>query len=115
MNALTGLEIICEAMGAFWTHQSDEFEVVGGAMQTNLANLPPVIVEKRYKDSAIADWNNTKVAFSSYSTIMTRIANLYNFQTDAKKDPEQSIEAAELAFTLRIPASIDVSSIMNPA
>ncbi len=111
---MTGLEVICESMAAFWTHQSDSFEVVGGDMETNMANLPAVVVERRLKDQAIADWNNTKAAFDRYSTIMTRVVNLFNFQTDAKKSPEESITAAELSFTLRVPDYVDANAIMNP-
>ena len=113
MQVLSKLETTCEAVATFWTVEAENFASQCSKMAINqtemIGSLPEVVVGDN-----IAFWTKAKDDMDRYVIAMSQVNNCFNFVTEAKRPPTQSVELTGLGISLRVPRSIDVEVLKLP-
>ncbi len=108
--ALNGMEAIANACVTYWTVQGEAFVKHSDTMKAETEFAIPLLVHGVSKQDIII-WKGIKDDFVEYTTVMTRIMNLYNFETDAKPPPTKEYTVDKLAFSLSVPEEVNLIPI----
>ena len=101
LTALTSLASTCSVIASYWTVEGARFLADDRSGKAVVAS-----------DDNLAFWKQAKSDFATYVTVMTHVTSIFNFHTDAKLPPYQTLHFKSLGLNLQVPADLDVKNTM---